>query len=64
MTHIPGIPIDYEPPSEWKQSLAKCTCGSKDVKYRIHESSCGGYEDAEYHCMDCDKTWWVDGPDA
>lgn len=40
------------------------TCGSGDVRYRVWESSCGGYEDYHYRCFGCGKTWWVEGADA
>lgn len=33
------------------------------VKYRVWESSCGGYEDYNYKCT-CSHSWWVDGDDG
>ena len=39
-------------------------CGSCSVKFRTHESSCGGYEDDEFKCQACKHTWWVDGIDS
>lgn len=39
-------------------------CGETKVKYRVWESSCGGYEDHKFKCGSCGHTWWVDGPDA
>lgn len=65
MTHIPGMPISYDEPSEWKKSRGTCPkCGKDELMYRIHESSCGGYEDAQYKCSSCKHSYWVDGPDA
>lgn len=42
----------------------KCKCGSKKIKYRIHESSDGGHEDINYKCLECNHSWWVDGIDS
>lgn len=39
-------------------------CGSDQVRYRIWESSCGGYEDYHHKCFACGHTWWVDGIDS
>jgi DNA-directed RNA polymerase subunit M/transcription elongation factor TFIIS len=55
---------------EWKPTKAEAPdfrcrkCGSDDVRYRTWESSCGGYEDCQYHCRGCDRKWWVEGADA
>ena len=66
MTHIPGKPIAFDPPNDWKPATrVTCRgCGGKNVRYRTHESSDGGYEDDEFKCLDCRKTWWVDGIDS
>ena len=43
----------------------KCRlCGSNHILFRVWESNCGGYEDIKYHCKGCDRSWWVEGPDA
>jgi DNA-directed RNA polymerase subunit M/transcription elongation factor TFIIS len=43
----------------------KCRkCGSRDVVYRVWDSSCGGYEDYQYHCRGCQRKWWVEGSDS
>lgn len=34
------------------------------IEYREWESSCGGFEDYNYHCTKCGADWWIDGPDA
>ena len=51
---------------EWESCvITKCRkCGSKNVKYREWDSSCGGYTDYKYSCQDCSYSWWVDGLDA
>lgn len=65
MTHIPGMPISYDEPSEWKDSCSGCPkCRRLTVKFRTHDSSCGGYEDQQCKCTACGYSWWVDGPDA
>jgi hypothetical protein len=44
---------------------ARCRkCAGANVRYRIWESHCGGYEDAQYRCFDCGAGWWVDGIDS
>jgi DNA-directed RNA polymerase subunit M/transcription elongation factor TFIIS len=49
---------------EWKDSKEPCPkCGEHSVKYRIWESSCGGYEDLNFQCT-CGHRWWVDGIDS
>jgi transposase-like protein len=48
----------------WYKDDAHCPqCGGK-VKYRIWESSCGGYEDYNFKCQSCGHDWWVDGCDS
>ncbi len=43
----------------------KCqACGSQEIEHRVWESSCGGFEDFQYHCLGCDRRWWVDGIDS
>ena len=39
-------------------------CNSDEVRYRTWESACGGFEDVQYHCLNCWREWWVEGPDA
>lgn len=56
--------------SDWKPTILenesfKCRkCNSQDVWYRLWESSCGGYDDYQYHCKGCDRKWWVESADA
>lgn len=73
MTHMPGVPIPFDEPKEdWQPcgpysdgSKRTCLkCKSENVKYRTHESSCGGYEDDEIKCFDCNYVRWVDGIDS
>jgi hypothetical protein len=45
----------------------KCpACGHTSAKCETWESSCGGYEDEKYTCLnvDCGHIWWVDGIDS
>ena len=72
MTHIPGNPIEFDEPSEWKPSVIsrerqrcpKVNCFTPDIYWREHESSDGGYVDTELKCRSCGYSWWVDGPDS
>ena len=55
---------------DWKPTKAenpnfKCRkCGSTDIWYRTWESSCGGYDDLNYHCRGCGREWWIESSDA
>lgn len=41
----------------------KCRkCNSTDVEYRTVETS-DCQEDYQYHCLSCNRYWWVDGID-
>lgn len=66
MTFVPNTPVKFDSPGEWKPvGILKCRrCGAADVKYRVHESSCGAWEDDEYRCFTCHHTWFVDGIDS
>ena len=67
MTHMPGVPVNFDPPGDWKACHKdwRCyKCKSQNGQYRIHESSCGGWEDSEIKCLDCKHTYWVDGIDS
>ncbi len=49
---------------DYKPSKTPCRkCGGA-VRYRVWESSCGGYEDLHYECTACPYNWWVDGIDS
>ena len=39
-------------------------CGGTRVRYRTWESRDGAYEDVQYECPDCPRTWWVEGDDG
>jgi hypothetical protein len=71
MTHVPGMPIEFDDPSEWQPSVIErerqtCpkACPFPNIWWREHESSDGGYVDTELRCRNCGHSWWVDGPDA
>jgi DNA-directed RNA polymerase subunit M/transcription elongation factor TFIIS len=56
--------------ADWKPTKAesphfKCRkCGSDDVWYRIWDSDCGGFEDAQYECHCCGYKWWCESSDS
>ena len=50
--------------NEWKDSHIKCKHCGATMKYRLWESSCGGFEDYQYKCPGCDDSYWVEGPDS
>lgn len=64
MIHTGPVPGDFT--SDWKKSVLTCSgCGAANsIRYRIWESSCGGYEDIHYECAACGKKWWVEGSDS
>ena len=67
MTHMPGIPVRFDPPSEPKKCHEdwRCRkCGGASGVYRTHTSSCGSWDDDEFECLTCGHTYWVEGPDA
>lgn len=51
---------------QWKPDEGGCKyCGEEGtIQYIEWESSCGGYEDFKYRCINCEKTWWIDGADG
>lgn len=64
MTFIPGNPIPFDEPNEWTESKMPCRWCKGRVRYRTHSSSDGAFDDDELNCLDCGKTWWVEGPDS
>jgi predicted SprT family Zn-dependent metalloprotease len=62
--HTGPVPGEYT--SEWKATgySFKCKCGSTNVVWRAWESHCGGYDDVQYKCLDCNKKWWVESSDS
>jgi DNA-directed RNA polymerase subunit M/transcription elongation factor TFIIS len=49
----------------WKEARRHCPkCAKATVRYRVWESSCGGYEDLNFACTACGHSWWVDGCDS
>lgn len=57
------------PTSDWKPTKLenpdfKCSkCNSNEVQYSIYESSDGAHEDIHYRCNNCNRDWWIEGPD-
>jgi DNA-directed RNA polymerase subunit M/transcription elongation factor TFIIS len=72
MTHMPGIPVKFDAPNEWKDALLYATrepikcqkCKAPSVRYRTHTASDGGVEDDEFECTTCHYSWWIDGIDS
>ena len=62
---VPGSYLDNWKKAKITNIYFKCRkCGSKNISYRNWESACGGYEDIEYKCEDCNYKWWVEGIDS
>lgn len=40
-----------------------CDCGSNKIEYRKPEND-GCFDDTQYKCLSCNRTWWVDGIDS
>ena len=40
------------------------SCLSLRVNCRDWDSSDGAYTDYQFQCVDCQKTWWVEGADS
>jgi transposase-like protein len=65
MTHTRQMNDDEGKFEKWKETKTSCRyCNSPHVQYRIWESSCGGYEDYQYKCAECQRVWWIDGIDS
>jgi len=64
---MPGIPVKFDEPDDWKPCIAtwRCrSCKGKNGKYRTHTSSCGSWDDDEVKCDDCGHTYWHEGIDS
>jgi hypothetical protein len=68
MSHTPamadseGVFNDRKPVTNgWACPHCKAIGG---ITYRKWESSCGGWEDLNYHCTNCGTSWWVEGIDS
>ena len=65
MTHTRQMADSEGEFQEWKDVKTRCIkCNSPHVQYRVWESSCGGYEDYQYKCAECQRVWWIDGIDS
>lgn len=65
--HTGPVPGKYT--SNWEKCNItnprfRCRCGSKNIMFRLWESSCGGYDDVNYKCLDCERVWWVESSDS
>ena len=54
--------------SDWAKDESAVPCRkcavAGHIEYKTVESSCGGFEDEHYRCLDCGNDWWIEGPDA
>ena len=54
--------------TEWKPTKTEnpafsCSkCKSNEILYRIPDND-GCYEDINYHCLNCNRYWWIEGSD-
>jgi hypothetical protein len=65
MTHTRQMADSEGAFAHWQPSTQPCRhCNSPHVQFRVWESSCGGYEDYQYKCAECQRVWWVDGIDS
>lgn len=67
MTYIPGMPLKFDEPNDWRPCVKtwKCRkCKSSNGKYRIHSSSDGAFDDDEIKCSDCGHVYWSEGIDS
>lgn len=52
----------WKPTKEEAPNFVCRKCGSNDIWYR--RCLCTDFEDIEYVCHGCKRTWWVEGADA
>ena len=59
-------PGEFTTDWESQQMLERCAgCDAEGwIWVRKWESDCGGFEDYQFRCFACGKTWWVEGPDS
>ena len=61
---IPDSQGDFSAFKPESDAVCRKKCEKPDVRCRVWESSCGGYEDYNYRCFGCGHRWWVDGSDS
>lgn len=50
---------------DWSRARRCGRCGSAlAIRWRIWYSHDGAYEDSQYECLACGRTWWIDGIDS
>lgn len=67
MTHTPDMKESDGVFGPIKKELHNCVkCGEKTAECKPWQSSCGGYEDEKYTCLNpnCGHSWWVEGIDS
>ncbi len=66
MTHTGPMPESAGEFTDTHQSLRSCRKCQKVTHHRCEtwDSSCGGYTDYKYTCLECSAVHWVDGCDS
>jgi len=54
---------DWKPTKEENPDFKCRKCGSNDILYRIVKSSDEAYEDINYKCQNCGRSWWYESSD-
>lgn len=49
---------------EKEYSFACKKCGSYQIVYYTYEPYDEAYTDYHYHCLSCNREWWVEGCDS
>jgi hypothetical protein len=66
VTHTRPFNDDEGDFGDWRESARPCgtpACPGP-LRYRIWESHDGAYDDYQFRCETCGRTWWVDGIDS
>jgi DNA-directed RNA polymerase subunit M/transcription elongation factor TFIIS len=53
----------WKPTKDENPNFVCVKCKSNNIYYRYWESHDGAHEDINYHCHNCDRSWWVEGSD-
>lgn len=59
-THDDLAKVGFKPAKVENPDFVCRKCGSDDVWYA---ESDGDYDDVLYHCVGCNRRWWVEGAD-
>lgn len=66
MTHIGPLPESAGEFTDEHLSIRGCSKCAKPTNHKCEtwDSSCGGYTDYKYTCLECSTVHWVDGIDS